>query len=74
MEQERKRSIPLVPLVLDGIGSVLAGLGLAKQVADIDIIPAQLRFDQYGLVLIVVGVLLMVPLIAHLIKTARAQG
>lgn len=40
----------------------LAGLGLAKQFANIDVIPSQLRFDNYGLVFIVVGVALMMRL------------
>jgi len=73
MSQEKKFPIPLKLLLLDFIGVLLAGLGLAKQFAELDVIPEQFRFDNYGLVFLVVGFALMLPLFYHVVLMARAK-
>ena len=73
MKGEPKLTIPPKLLAVDTIGTLLFGLGVAKQVAGIDVLPDQLRFTGYGAALIVVGVVLMLPLIFFLISAARAR-
>ncbi|MEW6133602.1 MAG: hypothetical protein AB1591_10635 [Pseudomonadota bacterium] len=53
--------------------TLMAGLGLAKLFAEVDVIPVQLRFENYGIVFVVVGFALTVPALFHIIKTARAK-
>lgn len=73
MIEEKKFPIPPKLLLLDLIGVLMAGLGLAKIFANVDAVPEQFRFDNYGLVLAVVGFALMVPLIRHIVSTTIAR-
>jgi hypothetical protein len=59
---------------MDAIGCVLVGLGLAKQFADVDFVPASVRFGGYGLAFIILGAALMVPPVTHLIHKMRQRG
>lgn len=75
MEQQKPSlKFPLGLLVLDAIGSLLIGLGLAKMFAGIDFLPTALQFDEKGWVLIIIGVLLMLPMIFHFLARAREQA
>ena len=58
-------------LLLDGIGAALFALGLAKQVAGLDILPAALQFDNTGWVMIILGVLLMLPFMLNFLGQIR---
>lgn len=73
MDNETKLPIPPKLMLLDLVGMLMAGLGLAKQFAEVDVIPAPLRFDNYGIVFIVVGFALTIPALSHIIRTARAR-
>lgn len=73
MAEEKKIPIPPKLLLLDLIGVLMAGLGLAKIFANVDVIPEQSRFDNYGLVFVVAGFALTVPLIRHIVSTAIAR-
>ncbi len=60
-------------LVLDGIGAVLVGLGMAKMFAGVDVLPAALQFDETGWVMIALGVLLMLPFVLNFLAQIRAR-
>ena len=75
MEQNSKAfKVPLSLFVLDAIGSILIGLGLAKMFAGIDFLPTALQLDKKGWGLIIIGVLLMLPMIFHFLASAREQA
>ncbi len=75
MEQNSKAfKVPLSLFVLDAIGSILIGLGLAKMFAGIDFLPTALQLDKKGWGLIIIGVLLMLPMIFHFLARAREQA
>jgi len=74
MQEKISMFFPPVLLILDIIGTVLLGLGLAKYFADIDIFPAPWRFDHYGPAFIGIGAALMLPIMVHVIKNAAAGG
>lgn len=74
MAQQQHFKIPLGLLVLDGLGALLVGLGLAKMFAGIDIVPASLLFDQHGWTLIIVGALLMLPFMVHFFAQIRSRA
>lgn len=74
MEQKRKLVMPLKLVLLDVVGTAMVGLGVAKHFANVDLIPAALRFENYGITFVVAGVALMAPLILHLIGAARQKG
>ena len=74
MQEKIPMFFPPVLLVLDIIGTVLLGLGLAKHFANIDVIPASWRFENHGPVLIGIGAALMLPIMAHVIKKAKNEA
>jgi len=67
-------TLPVKWLVLDGIGSVLLGIGLVLMIADpTQFLPWQADYAGIGLGLVIVGVLFMLPLVGHLVGKARAR-
>ena len=68
MQEGKKKSVPPTLIVLDMIGTVFIGLGLAKYFANVDAIPVQLRFANYELVFIGAGAALAAPLFVHFVK------
>lgn len=63
--------VPISLLVLDVLGAILAGIGVADGFAQANLVPEGLRFPNYPWVLIVCGALLMAPLGAHMVRRAR---
>lgn len=74
MNNRTPLKIPLRLLVLDAIGLVLVGVGLADWLAGTQLVPAGLRFEDYEIVMIIIGVALMVPMYRHIIGYVRAGG
>ncbi|MEN8131604.1 MAG: chemotaxis protein [Pseudomonadota bacterium] len=73
MEERRKIDIPIPLLVLDIIGAILVGLGLAEWFAATNLVPEPLRFDGYYIAMVVVGGLLMFPLLFHVLRAASGN-
>jgi hypothetical protein len=73
MTEKKGLSVPVGVLVLDIVGAVLAGLGLAELTAQVGFVPASLRFPGFEIIMIVVGFALMVPMIRHSLAKARAR-
>lgn len=73
MKLPRKTVLPLRLLVLDLIGSVFFTLGLIPLVLGFDTLPAPMRFEHYGWVLIIVGVVLWLPALVHIAVKIHAQ-
>ncbi len=65
---DKPLSIPARLIVLDVIGTLFVVIGLLELTAGIELLPAPLRFDGYGFALVVAGIVLMLPLIAHVIS------
>ena len=75
MVQENKTFKPSLGLVvLDAIGALLLGLGLAKMFAGLDILPTSLMVDDTGTTFVIVGVLLMLPMLIQLFVYIRTQA
>jgi hypothetical protein len=73
MNKQKQPFLPLGLILLDAVGMVLVGLGVAKSPGGVDIIPEVLRFENYGPTFIVVGVALMIPLVLHILRRARQK-
>lgn len=71
MQKNEKPFIPPGLLALDLLGTVLLGLGIVKYIKGIDVIPMELRFEDYGLTLIWVGIALMIPATIHIVRKVR---
>ena len=71
MQKNEKPFIPPGLLALDLLGAVLLGLGIVKHIKGIDVIPMELRFEDYGLTLIWVGIALMAPATIHIVRKVR---
>jgi type IV secretory pathway VirB3-like protein len=75
MVQENKTFKPSLGLVvLDAIGALLLGLGLAKMFAGLDILPASLMLDDTGMTFVIIGILLMLPMLIQLYVYIRTQA
>jgi hypothetical protein len=74
MQQEKERFIPVVPNILSAIGLVLVGVGLAKHIRGVDVIPVQFRFENYQFVLIAAGAALLVPALIHIVRKFSANA
>lgn len=66
--------LPLHLVLLEGVGAIVLGLGLAKLLAGVDILPAEWLLDTQGWTLIIAGIALMLPMMVHLIVTLRAKA
>lgn len=62
--------IPLKLVVLDFIGTVLIGVGLAEMFADIGLVPRTMQFPNYDWLMIIFGVILATPYCVHIVKLA----
>jgi hypothetical protein len=67
-----KPSLSLI--VLDAIGAIFVGLGLAKMFAGLDLLPIASQWDETGWVLIIIGVMLMLPMMVQLFVKVRQQA
>jgi len=74
MQKTDKLKIPVQLLVLDALGAVLLGLGLAEWFGGTNLVSGSLRFDNYYVALVVCGALLMLPLIAFVLRAAFGRA
>ena len=74
LKENSALKIPLPLLVLDLLGAIVLGLGLAEWFADTNIVPVQLQFENYYIFMVICGVLFMFPLILHIVKSSLARG
>ena len=74
MQKTGKLKIPVQLLVLDALGAVLLGLGLAEWFGGTNLVPESLRFDNYYIAMVVCGALLMLPLVAFVLRTALGRA
>ncbi|TQV72965.1 hypothetical protein FLL45_16000 [Aliikangiella marina] len=63
--------IPPLLVLLDVIGMVFIGIGLADYFGAIDWLPQSIRFEFIGFVLIFLGFLMTTPLIVWVIKNGQ---
>jgi len=73
MSEKPAIKISLNLLVLDGIGSILFGLGLAKLLAGLDILPVAFQFDKTGWTMLLLGLLCMLPFMLNFLGQVRAR-
>ncbi|MGV6827390.1 MAG: DUF1418 family protein [bacterium] len=64
---------PVGLIILDGIGALLIAVGVAEHVGAISIVPEVLKTENYTIILIVVGGMLMAPLIMSIVNRAKSQ-
>ena len=72
--EEKKWKPPVGLVLLDAVGAVLLGLGLAERIAGTNLIPESFQFENYDLVMIVVSGFLMVPMLLNLVGHARERA
>ena len=61
-------------LALDGVGTVLFALGMAKMFAGVDFLPIAFQFDETGWVMIVLGIVLMLPFLLNFLGQIRERA
>jgi hypothetical protein len=73
MSNKPTLQLPLSFIFFDVIGFAALGLGLAKLFGGIDIIPLSMQFENYGLALVLLGVLMMMPMMSYIFNFVRAN-
>lgn len=66
--------MPLSLVILDGLGTALLGVGVAKYFANIDVLPVNFQFESYAIVLMFAGGLLMLPMLTYLFGKTRENS
>ncbi|KRT54170.1 DUF1418 family protein [endosymbiont of Ridgeia piscesae] len=69
-QQERQIKLPPQLLLLDMLGAILMGVGLADWLANTSLVPESMRFENYDIVMVVVGGLMMLPPLIYIVRTA----
>jgi hypothetical protein len=67
MDTGKSSSIPARLIFLDVIGTALLTIGLIEGIAEIDVLPDDMRFQGYETAFIVAGCVLMAPLLVHVV-------
>lgn len=73
MSNQSKKPFPATLFALDVVGLLLITLAYAESFGGVQIVPAALRFKNYVLALLVVGILLCLPYLLHVIKQKKAD-
>lgn len=73
MSEQPKFKVRFDLLALDGIGTVLFALGMAKMFAGIDFFPNSFQFDEKGWVMILLGIALMLPFLLSFLGQIRER-
>lgn len=60
-------------VILDSLGTLCLGLGLAKVFGNVDILPEALRSAHYGIALIILGAGLSIPTLISLLGQIRRR-
>ena len=60
--------LPARLYILGSLGVLAMGFGAATVFGDVDLIPAVLRFEDYGATLMVIGAVLMVPELIYFLR------
>ena len=74
MKESSAFKIPVSLLVMDFIGAILLGVGLAEWFAETGLVPERFQFERYYIAMVICGALLMLPMIVHIVKMAAARG
>ena len=70
----RKLGIPLKLIVMDAIGAILLGLGVAELFAGTNLVPASWQFENYALLMIILGIALMLPIVTYMLGGRKYRG
>ncbi len=63
-----KNKPPFLLIALDAIGVALIGVGLAEKFANLKIVPEQFLFEDYQLVMIMVGIFFALPFFVWIVR------
>ena len=74
VKEEEKWKPPISLVALDTVGAILLGLGLAERFAGTDLVPQAFQFENYDLLMMILGGFMMVPMLLSLIGHARARA
>ena len=61
-------------IVLDAIGAILLGLGIAELFANTNLVPKSLQFENYAMVMIIFGIAMMLPIITYMLGGPDKRG
>lgn len=68
MSQPKKLKVPVRLIILDGIGAILLGLGIAEQFANTNLIPISWQFTNYAMFMIIFGIAMMLPMVTYILS------
>lgn len=66
--------LPLHLLLLDMLGCVLIGGAMAMQLGNVDLLPAQYRFENDAMIYIFIGVACMIPAVIYILNGIRNRN
>lgn len=60
--------IPMIAIIGDALGTIVAAIGALAHFDVLHILPEHWRFENYTIVMMVVGLLMTLPFIRHVIR------
>ena len=66
--------IPVQLIVIDALGALMLGLGVAEMFANTNLVPASWQFENYAMVMIITGIALMLPIVTYMLSGRKRSG
>ena len=74
MNQTKKLHIPMRLIILDAIGAVLLGLGIAELFANTNLMPEAWQLPNYAVIMIIFGIAMMLPMVTYIFSRGKNDG
>ena len=74
MNKMKTVRIPMRFIILDAIGAVLLGLGVAELFAGTNLVPKPWQFPNYAVFMVIFGIAFMLPMVTYILSRANSAG
>jgi len=73
MPTQQRIRLPISLLILDVIGPILIAIGLGEKFGAFMLVPDILKFNNYQIIMIIIGVALTIPPLIYIIKRVKGD-
>ena len=71
MGKSKALKIPMQLIVLDTIGALLLGLGIAEQFAKTNLVPQPWQISNYAIFMVIFGIAFMLPMVTYILSKTK---
>ncbi len=74
MGTHKRLKIPIRLIIMDALGAVLLGVGVAELFADTNLVAASLQFENYAIFMIIFGIAMMLPIVTYMLSGPKKRS